>query len=129
MALEDCETLVLLLQHCLGEDVENGIARASKAYSDLRRPRLDMVFKKAQQLAGMKQDMNIFQEMLMYLFVWLFSRLKVTEAYECRLNAYDVPTEVQKAIAQGNEYPRSVQSQASKTSLDSNRTRREGTHE
>ncbi|KAJ3577937.1 hypothetical protein NPX13_g2625 [Xylaria arbuscula] len=100
MALEDCETLALLLQHYLAEGVEDEIAKANKVYSDLRRPRLDMVFKRAQQLAGMKQDMNIVQEMLMYLFVWLFSRLKVTEAYERRLNAYHVPTEVQKAIAQ-----------------------------
>ncbi|KAI0545666.1 hypothetical protein F4679DRAFT_454503 [Xylaria curta] len=65
-----------------------------------RRPRLDMVFGKAQQLSGMKQDMNIVQEMLMYFFVWLFSCLKVTENYERRLNEYDVPTEVFKAIGQ-----------------------------
>ncbi|KAK5627839.1 hypothetical protein RRF57_003554 [Xylaria bambusicola] len=99
MALEDCETLALL-QYYIGKDPEGGIVKASKAYSDLRRPRLDTVFKKAQQLAGMKQDMSIVQEMLMYFFVWLFSRLKFTEAYERRLNAYDVPAEVSKAIEQ-----------------------------
>ncbi|KAI1313529.1 FAD/NAD(P)-binding domain-containing protein [Xylaria venustula] len=94
MALEDCESLALLLQHYLKEDREAGIFKASKKYSDLRRPRLDMVFKKAQQLAGMKQDMGFVQEMLMYFFVWLFSRLRIAEAYERKLNTYDVPTEV-----------------------------------
>ncbi len=98
MALEDCESLALLLDHYLREDQESGLAKASKDYSDLRRPRLDMVFKKAQQLAGMKQDMGVVQEMLMYFFVWLFSALKVTESYERKLNAYDVPTEVLKVI-------------------------------
>lgn len=98
MALEDCETLALLLRPHLEEDPDSGLAKATKQYSDLRRPRLDMVFKKAQQLAGMKQDMGLVQEMMMYLFVWLFSRLGVMEAYERKLNAYDVPTEVSKAL-------------------------------
>lgn len=102
MALEDCEALGLFLCHHLREDPENGLIKAAKQYSDLRRPRLDMVFKKAQQLAGMKQDMGFVQEMIMYFFVWLLSRLKVTETYQRNLSAYDVPTEVSKAIKQGN---------------------------
>ncbi|TGJ81602.1 hypothetical protein E0Z10_g7160 [Xylaria hypoxylon] len=102
MALEDCESLALLLRHYLQEEPESGLVKASRKYSDLRRPRLDMVFKKAQQLAGMKQDMGVAQEMLMYFFVWLFSRLKATEAYERKLNAYDVPTEVSKAIREAD---------------------------
>ncbi|GAP87506.2 putative extracellular salicylate hydroxylase monooxygenase [Rosellinia necatrix] len=101
MALEDCEALALLLRHYCRENPETAAANATKKYSDLRRPRLDMVFKKAQQLAGMKQDMGVVQEMLMYLFIWLFSRLKVMEAYERKLTAYDVPTEVRKAIGEG----------------------------
>ncbi|KAI1743478.1 FAD/NAD(P)-binding domain-containing protein [Xylaria scruposa] len=100
MALEDSEALALLLRHYLPDDLETGLAKAAKKYSDIRRPRLDMVFRKAQQLSGMKQDMNVVQEMLMYFFVWLFSCLKVTENYERRLNEYDVPTEVFKAISQ-----------------------------
>ncbi|KAI0530314.1 FAD/NAD(P)-binding domain-containing protein [Xylaria digitata] len=98
MALEDCESLALLLRHYLQEEPGSGFIKASKKYSDLRRPRLDMVFKKAQQLSGMKQDMNVVQEMLMYFFIWLFSLLRVTEGYERKLNAYDVPTEVLVAI-------------------------------
>ncbi|KAI1179960.1 FAD/NAD(P)-binding domain-containing protein [Nemania sp. FL0916] len=98
MALEDCETLALLLHHYAQEDPVSGATKAAKQYSDLRRPRLDGVFKKAQQLAGMKQDMSVFQEMLMYFFVWLMAWLKVTENYNRNLNAYDVPTEVSNAI-------------------------------
>lgn len=102
MALEDCEALALFLCHHLQEDPESGPVKAAKQYSDLRRPRLDMVFKKAQQLAGMKQDMGVIQEMIMYFFVWLLSRLKITETYQRNLSAYDVPTEVSKAIEQVN---------------------------
>ncbi|KAI0426481.1 FAD/NAD(P)-binding domain-containing protein [Xylaria sp. FL1042] len=102
MALEDCESLALLLHYYLHEDQGSGFDKASKNYSDLRRPRLDMVFKKAQELAGMKQDMGFIEEMLMYFFVWLFSRLRVTEAYERKLNTYDVPTEVLKVIRQAS---------------------------
>ncbi|KAI0200792.1 FAD/NAD(P)-binding domain-containing protein [Astrocystis sublimbata] len=100
MALEDCEALALLLGHYLQDDLEVGLVTAAKKYSDMRRPRLEMVFKKAQQLAGMKQDMGFFDEMLMYFFVWLFSRLKIMEGYERRLNMYDVPTEVKKMTNQ-----------------------------
>ncbi|KAI1123199.1 FAD/NAD(P)-binding domain-containing protein [Nemania abortiva] len=102
MALEDCEALALFLRHYLQEDPGSGLAKAAKQYSDLRRPRLGMVFKQAQQLAGMKQDMGIVQEMLMYFFVWLLSRLKLSEAYMRKLNAHDVPTEVSKAIRQAD---------------------------
>jgi 2-polyprenyl-6-methoxyphenol hydroxylase-like FAD-dependent oxidoreductase len=100
MALEDCEALALLLRHYMQEDSEDGLLKAARQYSDLRRPRLDMVFKKAQQLAGMKQDMGFIQEMLMYFFVWLFSYFKIMETYQRKLNEYDVPTEVAKAIKQ-----------------------------
>ncbi|KAI0405699.1 FAD/NAD(P)-binding domain-containing protein [Xylaria palmicola] len=102
MALEDCETLALLLHHYLAEGQEDGLAKAARKYSDIRRPRLAMVFKKAQQLAGMKQDMGFIQEMFMYLFVWLLSRLTFTEDYERKLNAYDVPTELLKATREAD---------------------------
>ncbi|KAI1432313.1 FAD/NAD(P)-binding domain-containing protein [Xylaria sp. CBS 124048] len=100
MALEDCETLALLIHHHLREDSQDGLVNAARQYSDMRRPRLDMVFKKAQQLAGMKQDMGFIQEMLTYFFVWLTSYFKVMENYNRRLNAYDVPKEVSRVTGQ-----------------------------
>ncbi|KAF7195926.1 FAD-dependent monooxygenase janM [Pseudocercospora fuligena] len=100
MALEDCESLALLLRHHLQEDLEHGHLIATRQYSELRRPRLEGVFGKAQQLAGMKQDMGFFQEMLMYFFVWLFARFRVMESYQQKLNEYDVPEEVAKITMQ-----------------------------
>jgi hypothetical protein len=102
MAFEDCEVLALFLQHYLQEDPNRGFIQAAKQYSDLRQPRLNMVFKKAQQLAGMKQDMSVVEEMFMYLFVWIFSVLGVAESYERKLRTYDVPKEVLKAIGKSD---------------------------
>ncbi|KAJ8122198.1 hypothetical protein ONZ43_g1547 [Nemania bipapillata] len=102
MALEDCEALALFLRHYLRKYPEGGFVKAARQYSDLRRPRLAMVFKKAQQLAGMKEDMGLVQEMLMYFFVWLLSRFRLTEGYMHMLNAYDVPSEVSKAITESS---------------------------
>lgn len=71
MALEDCETLALLLDAPLRAGMDGDTEMALKRYSDIRRPRLAMVHEKAQELAGMKQDMNIIEEMFMYLFILL----------------------------------------------------------
>lgn len=72
MALEDCETLALLLHHYLTVRSSRSIQRALEQYSDIRRPRVAMVHKKAQGLAGMKQDMSLLEEMVMYFFIWWF---------------------------------------------------------
>lgn len=74
MALEDGEALALLLQHYLVADSANGHQKAIKVYSDMRRPRLQMVYKKAQELAAMKEDMGIAMEFIMYFFIWFFSK-------------------------------------------------------
>lgn len=74
MALEDCETLALLLQHEMSLGTEAIVQRALRQYSEIRKPRLAMVHKKAQELAGMKQDMSFVEEMLMYFFIWLFCK-------------------------------------------------------
>ncbi|KAF2170010.1 hypothetical protein M409DRAFT_19623 [Zasmidium cellare ATCC 36951] len=98
MALEDCETLALLLHHYLTVRSSKSIQRALEQYSDIRRPRLAMVHKKAQELAGMKQDMSLLEEMVMYFFIWLFARLSLNEAYQKKLNHYDVPTVVETVL-------------------------------
>ncbi|TRX91790.1 hypothetical protein FHL15_007343 [Xylaria flabelliformis] len=54
MALEDCEALALLLRHYLPEPPKIGLAKAAKKYFDMRRPRLDMVLRRAQQFSRMK---------------------------------------------------------------------------
>jgi 2-polyprenyl-6-methoxyphenol hydroxylase-like FAD-dependent oxidoreductase len=71
MALEDAETLALLLAHHVSRHGREGCAIACKQYAEIRMPRLAMVHTKAQQTASLKQDMNAVEEMLMYFFIWL----------------------------------------------------------
>lgn len=77
MALEDCETLALLLKHHLSLGTKTSVQCALEQYSEVRKPRLAMVHKKAQELAGMKQDMSFVEEMVMYLFIWLFCKSRL----------------------------------------------------
>lgn len=70
MALEDCETLALLLSHYQNRG-EEGWRLATKVYSDMRIPRLQWIRKEAQKRGAMKQDMGVVQEMVMYFFIWL----------------------------------------------------------
>ena len=70
MALEDCEILAMLLAHHQDQD-EGGWRLAAKLYSDMRIPRLLWIRQEADKRSGMKQDMGIVQEMVMYFFIWL----------------------------------------------------------
>lgn len=70
MALEDCETLALLLAHYQDRG-EEGWRLATKVYSDMRIPRLQWIRKEAQKRGAMKHDLGVVQEMVMYFFIWL----------------------------------------------------------
>lgn len=70
MALEDCETLALLLGHYQNYG-EGGWRLATKVYSDIRIPRLQWIRKEARKRGAMKHDMGVVQEMVMYFFIWL----------------------------------------------------------
>ena len=70
MALEDCEILAMLLAHHQDRDA-GGWRLATKLYSDMRIPRLLWIRQEADKRSGMKQDMGIVQEMVMYFFIWL----------------------------------------------------------
>ena len=74
MALEDSEALALLLQHHLKQDKFRGHLTAAKQYTQLRKPRVEIIHKTAQETAAMKQDMGIVQEMLMHFFVWMIGK-------------------------------------------------------
>lgn len=74
MALEDCEALALLVQHHLQHDATDGHKIATKQYSELRKPRVGMVHKKAQETGALKQDMGLMKEMIMYFFIWMISK-------------------------------------------------------
>jgi hypothetical protein len=70
MALEDCEILAMLLAHHRDQD-QSGWRLAAKLYSDMRIPRLRWIRQEADKRSGMKQDMGVVQEVLMYFFIWL----------------------------------------------------------
>ena len=74
MALEDSEVLALLLGHHLDGAENLDIGTLMKQYCDLRIPRVSMVHKKAQETGALKHDMSLFQEMIMYFFIWLISQ-------------------------------------------------------
>ena len=70
MALEDCEILAMLLAHHQYQG-HDGWHLASKLYSDMRIPRLRWIRQEAEKRSGMKQDMGVLQEMLMYFIIWV----------------------------------------------------------
>jgi hypothetical protein len=70
MALEDCEILAMLLAHHQDQGQE-GWRLTTKLYSDMRIPRLLWIRQEADKRSGMKQDMGVLQEMVMYFFIWL----------------------------------------------------------
>lgn len=70
MALEDCEILAMLLAHHQNEE-NDGRRLAAKLYSYMRIPRLRWIRQEADKRGGMKQDMGIVKEMVMYFFIWL----------------------------------------------------------
>ncbi|WPH00028.1 Hypothetical protein R9X50_00285100 [Acrodontium crateriforme] len=99
MALEDSETLALLLAHHLGKSGADGTSLALKQYDELRIPRLDMIHKKSQETSSMKQDMNVMEEFIMYFFIWLMGYLRANEKYQKAVQSYDVRKEVEKILA------------------------------
>jgi len=70
MALEDCEILAMLLAHHQNQG-HDGWRLAMKLYSDMRIPRLRWIRQEAEKRSGMKQDMGVLQEMLMYFILWV----------------------------------------------------------
>ncbi|KAM0718523.1 hypothetical protein Q7P37_005593 [Cladosporium fusiforme] len=101
MALEDSETLALLLAHHQAQDQNENQQNwrlATKQYSDMRIPRLRWIRHEAQKRSAMKHDMGFAQEMLMYFFIWLSGKMGLFTRYDRQLSEYDVPEEVRKAI-------------------------------
>jgi len=78
MALEDCEILAMLLTHHQNQG-HDGWRLASKLYSDMRIPRLRWIRQEAEKRSGMKQDMGILQEMLMYFIIWVSCEYALSE--------------------------------------------------
>jgi 2-polyprenyl-6-methoxyphenol hydroxylase-like FAD-dependent oxidoreductase len=84
-ALEDCESFVLLLAHYLKEGylhpsttqlVTETEARAvaAKKFVAMRMPHIKVIQRRSAQMGNMKKKMNVVQEMLLYVIVWMFGK-------------------------------------------------------
>jgi 2-polyprenyl-6-methoxyphenol hydroxylase-like FAD-dependent oxidoreductase len=79
-ALEDSQTLALLLAECLkrGEqgqhDGKQAIALTLKLFYQIRNPRIQEIVERGKKLAGSKANVGIVLEYTMYFFLWLMMR-------------------------------------------------------
>jgi 2-polyprenyl-6-methoxyphenol hydroxylase-like FAD-dependent oxidoreductase len=126
-ALEDAETLALCLKRFLGAENQGGIAvpstgatssatlhaaltRALASFQEIRMPRLHKIYVQSQKMSRMKADMNVVEEYLMYLFIWMISwRIVVwltsggLQKYNNELMGYDLPSEVEAHFAKESD--------------------------
>jgi 2-polyprenyl-6-methoxyphenol hydroxylase-like FAD-dependent oxidoreductase len=84
-ALEDCESFVLLLAHYLKEsylhpsttqletETEARVV-AAKKFVEMRMPRIKEIQRRSAQIGNMKKKMNVVQEMLLYVIVWIIGK-------------------------------------------------------
>ncbi|XP_044721699.1 FAD binding domain-containing protein [Hirsutella rhossiliensis] len=81
-ALEDVEAFALFLGHYLRKAYQEHkiydansrkqvIKVAAKQYMELRLPRVTKILQEAQTMQNSKRDMTVFQEYLMYIFLWI----------------------------------------------------------
>jgi hypothetical protein len=83
-AMEDGMTFSLLLKRFLDQcpeaggngelSVSDACNMASKAYFEIRGPRIANIVKRSQKIANQKKNLSFIQEMTLYFFVWLVNR-------------------------------------------------------
>lgn len=83
-ALEDAESLALLLEHYLSEVKSsdgNAVFAATQTsltkFVQLRKPRLHKIYVQSQRMAGMKKEMGFVQEMVTYGFIKLMRKSRI----------------------------------------------------
>jgi len=84
-AMEDGVTFSLLLKRFLGQcpevggdgklSVADACNMASKAYFEIRGPRIAKIVRRTQKIANQKKDLSFMQEMIVYFFIWLVNNL------------------------------------------------------
>lgn len=99
-ALEDGMTFSLLLKRFLDQCPETGgkgelsvadaCKKASKAYFEIRGPRVAKIVEQTKKVANQKKDLSFVQEMTLYFFMWLICKLplavgKASRYRLCRL--------------------------------------------
>ncbi|PVH94367.1 FAD/NAD(P)-binding domain-containing protein [Periconia macrospinosa] len=81
-ALEDSQTLALLLKKVLGEENESNtvggeadkIDLAIKLFYDIRAPRVRDIMERGKKLSSRKTNVGVFAEYFMYCFMWLMMK-------------------------------------------------------
>ncbi|KAI9881246.1 MAG: hypothetical protein M1830_005532 [Pleopsidium flavum] len=120
-ALEDAQTLALLLayhlRHAYDSDSDamnralystvesTAIRSATKIYCDLRKPRVERITQYAKRIGDLKRKKSVFEEWIMYFFIWLMGMLipLMGGTWNRSLYGYDVREEVAKAIKAESE--------------------------
>lgn len=84
-AFEDAQTLTLLLARFLGQDGvtdEEAIKQSTKAYYDIRSPRVTRIRDRVKKYDSNKlPNQSIVAEYGMYFFLWLMNRFPVIGKY------------------------------------------------
>lgn len=87
-ALEDSQTLSLLLAECLkrGEQGElegaEAVSLALKLYYEIRNPRVREIVERGKKIAGNKANVGTIAEYFMYFFLWLMNRYPAIGKHE-----------------------------------------------
>lgn len=100
LALEDAQTIALLLKHLVGEKQEGvgeALASVAEAFGALRIGRANYILVEAKKRGDGKKSLTWYQEMVRDWFVW-FVGLFPERMHDWKLG-YDVEAEVEKYLA------------------------------
>ncbi|KAF2657868.1 FAD/NAD(P)-binding domain-containing protein [Lophiostoma macrostomum CBS 122681] len=108
-ALEDSQTLALLLAECLkrGEqgqlDGKQAIALTLKLFYQIRNPRVQEIVERGKKISGSKTNVGVVMEYTMYLFLWLLIKfpsigLMMLGDVNRKLYTWSAEEEIRKAL-------------------------------
>lgn len=103
-ALEDAETLALVLAHYLSPTSDPGrpsypykaAEKALATFETIRKPRVHTIYEYSQRMSQMKSDMSFVMEWIMYFMIWVMS--SSNQSYNDDLLEYDLPSVVRETI-------------------------------
>jgi len=107
-AVEDSLAIALLLEHFLSQrptssrtgdlDLGSVLMNTTKAYEEIRMPRVGSILDRARRIGNAKRKMSKFQEWVRDWIMWILSKLPESMMHD-RLYGYNVETEVRKYIS------------------------------
>ncbi|KIW48861.1 uncharacterized protein PV06_01422 [Exophiala oligosperma] len=121
-ALEDSETLALVLEHFMSSSSSSttttttqptntnstassycskAIEKALVMFETVRKPRVHAIYEYSQRMSRMKTDMGFVMEWIMYFMIWVTSFLNQSQSYNDELLEYDLPKVVRESIESG----------------------------